>query len=164
VTDIQSAAATDPRVNAQPAVEAFRALVAADLPAVERLFSADVRWHYPQSFARRAAKHRERPPTEEHDTVFEGRDMLLDVTGNVDSQIFRNPRPEIIHVAADGDLVVLLVRVRAELHNGTDYDNFYAFHMRFEEGQVAEVWELLDSAYAFSTGAWEILYEDANGG
>jgi ketosteroid isomerase-like protein len=54
-----------------------------------------------------------------------------------------------MHVAADGDLVIPLVTIRALLRDGTPYANVYCFPMLFEDGKVVEMWEIHDTAYAF---------------
>jgi ketosteroid isomerase-like protein len=54
------------------------------------------------------------------------------------------------HVLEEGDLVAVHMNRQAVGANGRPYDNEYHWLFRFEEDLIVEVWEILDTAYAFA--------------
>lgn len=48
------------------------------------------------------------------------------------------------HVAAEGDVVCVLMTVNAVTNAGKDYENVYAVHFELEDGKIAKQVEILD--------------------
>jgi ketosteroid isomerase-like protein len=123
-----------------------------DLTRLRELLAPDVRYHIPQSSVQL------RPPAEligsgaleTHDPYTEGRDARLAMERDGVNRFFAEAQPpEFVLLTADGDAVTAVVRVRARLRDGTPYENLYCWPMRIEGGQVVEMWEVHDTAYAF---------------
>jgi ketosteroid isomerase-like protein len=126
----------------------FNAMVTGDTDRLRELIAPEMRFHYPLSFAQLEAERDGRPAPAGHDPVREGGDSFIAMIEQAHTTgPLKDVRPEIIHVVADGDVVVTLARIHAVVH-GTPYDNLYAYHMRVAAGRVVEQWDLLDSAYA----------------
>ena len=53
--------------------------------------------------------------------------------------------PQVQHVVAQGDAVVVVWEGRATSVSGADYRNHYAWHMRLRDGEVVEVIAFLDT-------------------
>jgi ketosteroid isomerase-like protein len=63
------------------------------------------------------------------------------------------------YVVADGEVGAAQVHLSTTLAaSGTPYENTYAYIFRFENGKIAEIWEHLDTAYAFA------LFDSAKAG
>jgi predicted SnoaL-like aldol condensation-catalyzing enzyme len=58
---------------------------------------------------------------------------------------------EIRHLVAEDDLVSAHYRRTAQRVHGGDYDAEYNILFRFDGDRIAEVWEVADTAAAFST-------------
>jgi ketosteroid isomerase-like protein len=134
--------------NASLATELFGAMIVGDYDRVAALIAPDVRFHYPQTFARQRAERDGLAPTEGTDPVMEGSDVFVSMLQEAHRSRFESVEPEIVHVVAQGDVVVLLVLIRAVLRDGSTYENFYSYHMRFAGGRLQEQWDLLDTAHA----------------
>jgi hypothetical protein len=146
------------RANAETAKEVVTAMAAGDLPRLLELWSPKLRVHTPQSvgpLVGGSAWPDSPDPVRELDEYIDAFKRGLDLI------YAETEPPEFLQVAADGDLVIPLVIIRARLHNGTPYANLYCFPMRFEAGKVVEVWELLDTAYAYPLYR-EVLSGSAN--
>jgi ketosteroid isomerase-like protein len=55
------------------------------------------------------------------------------------------------HLLADDDLVSAHYNRESLRLNGSLYDNEYNMLFRFEDGLIAEVWEIVDTAYALAS-------------
>lgn len=55
------------------------------------------------------------------------------------------------HLVEEGDLVSVHMTRESEANNGAHYVNEYNWLIRLSDGKIAEVWEVLDTAHAFST-------------
>jgi ketosteroid isomerase-like protein len=66
--------------------------------------------------------------------------------------------PTIELSVGSGDLAAVQFRLKAQCQNGRHYENRYAWFFRCHDGQIAEVWELLDTA------AWSYLTKDKSAG
>lgn len=53
--------------------------------------------------------------------------------------------PEVEHVVAQGDVVVVIWRGAARAHDGTPYTNHYAWHMVLDGGKIIRVVAFLDT-------------------
>jgi ketosteroid isomerase-like protein len=55
------------------------------------------------------------------------------------------------HAVADGQVGAAQVKLSTKLPaNGQPYENVYVYFFRFSDGKIAELWEHLDTAYAFA--------------
>jgi ketosteroid isomerase-like protein len=136
------------RANADTAIEVVKAMAAGDLPRLLEIWSPKFRLHSPQS-AGPLVGGREWPDTpdpyrelEDYIPAYENARSRLFADGNGEP-------PEFLHVAADGDVVIPLVVIRDRFRDGTPYANVYCFPMVFEDGKVVEMWEVLDTGYAY---------------
>jgi ketosteroid isomerase-like protein len=112
----------------------------ADKETLQKLVREDVRWWVPPSVA---ALGLARPL-----------DGWADIPwfGGPGSGSFRPGTTEWVfhHVVAEDGLVAVHMNRRAVGANGKPYDNEYHWLFRCQDGQIAEVWEVLDTAHAFS--------------
>ena len=51
---------------------------------------------------------------------------------------------EIHHIVAEGDVVAVLMTIKAVTNAGKDYENTYAVHFELEDGKIASQVELMD--------------------
>jgi ketosteroid isomerase-like protein len=142
------------RTNADTAIEVVNAMAAGDLPRLLELWSPKLRFHSPQS-AGPLIGGSDWPATP--DPFRERDDFVAAYQSAVDRIFAESEPPEFLHVAADGDVVIPLVIIRAQLRDGTPYANLYCFPMVFEDGKVVEMWELHDSGYAFPLFRQQLL-------
>jgi ketosteroid isomerase-like protein len=134
------------RGNADTAIEVVTAMAAADLSRLLELWSPKIRVHTPRSVGPLVGGSAWPDATD----PFRERDEYLAAFKGALGRIFAEAEPpEFLHVAADGDVVIPLVIIRARLRDGTPYANVYCFPMVFEDGKVVEMWEVHDSGYAF---------------
>jgi ketosteroid isomerase-like protein len=134
------------RGNADTAIEVVTAMAAGDLPRLLEIWSPKLRVHSPRSagpLISGSAWPDTPDPFREHDEYV---NVFKAAIGRIYAEV---EPPEFLQVAADGDVVIPLVIIRARLHDGTPYANLYCFPMRFEDGKVVEMWEVHDSGYAF---------------
>jgi ketosteroid isomerase-like protein len=118
----------------------FAAKERCDKEELRAQLSPDLLWWAPQSAATRGYVAR---PIRGADA------MIQDIT----SDKMYNPNGRIWHIEQiliDGNWVAVRARLRARVAaTGEPYDNSYAIFLRVEDGQIKEVWEELDTAYAF---------------
>jgi ketosteroid isomerase-like protein len=145
------------RANADTAMEVVQAMAAGELPRLLELWSPKFRFHSPQS-AGPLMRGTEWPDT--HDPSSD-RDTYVAAYTRAAGHIFGKSEVEVIHLAADGDVVIPLVVIRAELRDGTPYTNVYCFPMLFEDGKVVEMWEVHDTGYAFPLMRKQLLGSDS---
>jgi ketosteroid isomerase-like protein len=127
--------------NVQLLRDYFLAHQQLDKETLATQFTSDARWWAPISAEQRGWVSR---PIEGGETVV---DMLMTLT-----PILYAPGKAwtIQHVFADDESGAAHVEMVATLAgNGQPYRNGYAFFFRFANGQIAEVWEYTDTAYAF---------------
>ena len=110
-----------------------------DFAAASELMSGDIRWWVPRS-----AERYERP--------IQGRDAVVALLSGATARVYRpdTMQREYHTFVADGDHVAVWLTMTAETTNGADYTNDYHFLYRCTGGRIAEVWEHLDTAYAYS--------------
>jgi ketosteroid isomerase-like protein len=118
------------------------ALVADDAEAMRPLVHDDVVWWVPASSAAKFGLER---PLRGWDTIdwFGGHGWKAFVPGSSTLIVH--------HVVAEGDLVSAHYRRTATLVSGGGYDTEYNILFRLADGRIAEVWEVADTAAAFST-------------
>ncbi|WAX58479.1 hypothetical protein M6B22_06865 [Jatrophihabitans cynanchi] len=138
--------------NVDVAMEWIAAMTGFDSGGLRRTMAPHLKYHLARTAAR-MARERNAPgaPADKPDPYVYPRDEYIAQHEHARRMIFVKPEPpEVVRVAAGGDDVVLLTRIRSPLKNGETYDNLYSYHLRFEGGLIAEVWELFDTAYALS--------------
>ena len=124
-------------------IERFlHALVDEDADAMRPMVHDDVVWWVPASSATKFQLER---PLTTWDGIpwFGGEGWKAFVPG---SSVL-----EIRHLVAEGDLVSAHYRRTAERVHGGEYDAEYNILFRFDGDRIAEVWEVADTAAAFST-------------
>ena len=110
-----------------------------DVHAQGALLAEDVRWWIPQSGEEHA--HIARP--------LEGKEAVLGLFANGDA-FFTDRHTTIDQIVAEGDYVAVHSHMQARTASGNDYLNQYHWLFRLEGARIAEVWEHLDTAYAFA--------------
>jgi len=91
------------------------------------------------------------------------RDVVLLASG----QWTKSFRPDtttwhIDHMIAEGAFVSSMMQREAIGANGAPYRNDYNWSFRIEDGRIAEVWEVLDTAFAFEAlGAEPVEHPEA---
>jgi len=121
-------------------VQRFRqAADARDFTAASEMVSDGVRWWVPRS-----AERFERP--------IEGRDAVMALLSGATARVYKPETMERDYhtFVAEGDFVAVWLTMTAVTASGKDYTNDYHFLYRCEGGRIAEVWEHLDTAYAYS--------------
>lgn len=104
-------------------------------------FCEDAIWHLPQSAASMASR-----------AHFHGRDAILSMLG-ADVDRFYDPATihfDYHHITAEADRVHVHFTMRARTRSGHDYENQYQTLFLLRDGQIAEAWEYMDTAYLFS--------------
>lgn len=116
----------------------FQAMRTRDVEALGSQLSPGVRWWAPQSTEPRGLA---RPVT--------GRDAVLAL---LTSEAFYRPEGRtwsLHHVIVDADTVAVHATLEAQTAAGRPYRNQYAFVYEFRDGLIDQVWEHLDTAYAY---------------
>jgi ketosteroid isomerase-like protein len=117
----------------------FAAMGASEGAAMVPLLADDARWWFPQSGAEAGAVPR----------LVEGRDAVLSILGHADA-FFARLHYTLDHVLEDGEMVSVHATARGATLQGRSYENEYLFLFRLRDGVIAEGWEFLDTAYAYS--------------
>ena len=100
--------------------------------------AADAVWHLPTSVARRGFPAQDLQGEQVHA-------LFLGAT-----EVYRPDRTwDIDHVIAEDDLVTLHCTMHAFTTAGNEYHGSYHMLFRVADGQIAEAWEFLDTAYVF---------------
>lgn len=116
------------------------AMADGDAAVIADLLTEDVVWWVPPAAAARGLP---RP--------LRGREDVTLLASGQWSKAFQagSTRWDEIHMIAEGDLVSSLMHRIAIGANGKPYDNEYNWAFRFEGDLIAEVWEVMDTAWAF---------------
>jgi ketosteroid isomerase-like protein len=117
----------------------FEAMGASKGDEMAPYLTEDVRWWFPPSAAEAGAVSR----------VVDGRKPVLAVLGHAD-HFFKELAYAIEHVLEDGDMVAVHARARGRTMADRIYENEYHFLLHTRDGRIAEGWEFLDTAYAYS--------------
>jgi ketosteroid isomerase-like protein len=114
----------------------FEAMLAGDHAALGELCTDDVTWHLPPFAQQRFGSPK-------------GRTALLEFLGSAEGEFFEPGsmrfRPE-VH-AIEGDQAVAIGWMRGRTAAGRDYGNRYAWGLRFRDGRICDIWELLDTVH-----------------
>jgi ketosteroid isomerase-like protein len=128
--------------NQQLIREHFAAKDRLDRAALEAQFTADAKWWPPLSGAQRGLA--ERPIV--------GGPTLAEMMATLSLKLYERERSwKIEFLVADEHLGAAQVQLSTRLAaSGEPYENAYVYFFRFQQGKIAEIWEHLDTAYAFA--------------
>jgi len=128
--------------NQQLIREHFAAKDRLDRAALEAQFTADAKWWPPLSGAQRGLA--ERPIV--------GGPTLAEMMATLSLKLYERERSwKIEFLVADEHLGAAQVHLSTRLAaSGEPYENLYVYFFRFQQGKIAEIWEHLDTAYAFA--------------
>lgn len=128
--------------NQQLIREHFAAKDRLDRAALEAQFTADAKWWPPLSGAQRGLA--ERPIV--------GGPTLAEMMATLSLKLYERERSwKIEFLVADEHLGAAQVQLSTRLAtSGEPYENVYVYFFRFQQGKIAEIWEHLDTAYAFA--------------
>lgn len=128
-------------------IEANKRVVREQMAAMERmdaeaqgvLMTEDVQWWVPQSAVESSGLAR----------PLAGKEAVVGLLGGAEA-FFSEMHWTIDHVVAEGDHVAVHAHMQGRTASGNDYLNYYHFLYRLKDGRIAEVWEHVDTAYAFA--------------
>jgi ketosteroid isomerase-like protein len=128
--------------NRQLIEEHFAAKDRLDRPALESQFTEDARYWPPVSGAQRGLAVR----------PVEGGQKLAEMLTALSLRLYAPERSWTIELlTADEQTGAAQVRLSTSLAaSGDVYENIYVYFFRFAGGKIAEIWEHLDTAYAFA--------------
>jgi ketosteroid isomerase-like protein len=128
--------------NQQLIREHFAAKDKLDRAALEAGFTADARWWPPVSGAQRGLAVR----------PIVGGPTLAEMMTTLSLKLYARERSwKIEFLVADENVGAAQVHLSTRLAtSGEPYDNVYVYFFRFQDGKIAELWEHLDTAYAFA--------------
>jgi ketosteroid isomerase-like protein len=98
----------------------------------------DVRWWTPQSTEKRGIR---RP--------VDGRENVLALLMSTEFYRAEGRSWVIDHLAAENGIVAAHVTLTTETTTGHPYKNHYVFIFEMSDGRISQVWEHLDTAYAY---------------
>jgi ketosteroid isomerase-like protein len=127
--------------NAQVIREHFAGKQSLDRSALESQFTEDAKYWPPVSGAQRGLAAR--PVT--------GGCALAEMLTTLSLKLYHQDRAwNIEYLVADDRVAAAQVElVTALTSNGAPYKNTYVYFFRLEDGKIAEIWEHLDTAWAF---------------
>jgi ketosteroid isomerase-like protein len=127
--------------NAELIRDHFAAKDELDREALRAMFTDDVRWWVPISGEKRGLAVR----------PLAGADALSEMLTSLSLKLYeRNRSWTLQHVIADENMAAAQVELTTTLaSNGKPYRNVYVYVFRIEDGKIAEIWEHVDTAYAF---------------
>ena len=130
---------SDIESNKQVVRDQFAAMERQDAGAQSALMTDDVRWWVPQSAVEVGGIAR----------PLAGKEAVFGLIGN-SGAFFSEMHWTIDQVVAEGDHVAVHAHMEGRTAIGKDYLNQYHWLFRLEGGRIAEVWEHVDTAYAFA--------------
>jgi ketosteroid isomerase-like protein len=128
--------------NQQLIREHFAAKDKLDRAALEAGFTADARYWAPLSGEQRGLAVR----------PIVGGPKLAEMLTTLSLKLYERERSwNIEFVVADEHVGAAQVQLSTRLAStGEPYENIYVYFFRFRDGKIAEMWEHLDTAYAFA--------------
>jgi uncharacterized protein len=80
---------------------------------------------------------------------YRGRDVIVDEFITPIRKLFagKDPQNEILHIASNGNTVLVESHGTGHLADGRPYDNRYAWGINIRDGKIAEIREYMDSHY-----------------
>ena len=133
------AVTSDIEHNKQVVRDQIAAMERRDAAAQGLLMTDDVQWWVPQSAV--DASGIARP--------LAGKKAVVELLGGADG-FFSEMHWTIDLMVAEGDHVAVHAYMQGRTASGNDYLNYYHFLYRLSGGRIAEVWEHVDTAYAFA--------------
>jgi ketosteroid isomerase-like protein len=130
---------SDVERNKQVVRDQIAAMERQDAAAQAALMTDDVQWWVPQSAVEAAGLAR----------PLAGKKAVVELLGGTDA-FFTEMHWTIDGVVAEGDHVAVHAHMKGRTASGNDYLNYYHFLYRLDGGLIAEVWEHVDTAYAFA--------------
>ncbi len=112
----------------------FAAFERADLAEIQTVIPNDAVWHFPGRRGKLAGEHR-------------GREAILTFLMNITRLTDGSFGLELEDVLADEHLAVAFFRGHGS-RDGKTFDNPTCLKMRFDKGQIAELWEYVWDLYA----------------
>jgi ketosteroid isomerase-like protein len=127
--------------NVQLIRDHFAAKDKLDRDALAAQFTPDAKWWVPLSGAKRGIAVR----------PMEGGDHLAEILTTLSLRMYERERSWTIeHVVANERIGAAQVHLSTKVAaTGAPYENTYIYFFRFADGKIAEIWEHLDTAYAF---------------
>jgi ketosteroid isomerase-like protein len=128
--------------NQQLIREHFAAKDKLDRAALEAGFTADAQYWPPLSGAQRGLAAR----------PIVGGPKLAEMMTTLSLKLYMRERSwKIELLVADEHVGAVQVQLSTRLaSSGEPYENIYVYFFRFQDGKIAEMWEHLDTAYAFA--------------
>ena len=130
---------SDVEHNKQVVRDQIAAMERLDAAAQSALMTDDVRWWVPQSAVEASGLAR----------PLSGKTAVVELLAGADA-FFPEMHWTIDQVVAEGDHVAVHAHMQGRTASGNDYLNYYHFLYRLDGGRIAEVWEHVDTAYAFA--------------
>jgi ketosteroid isomerase-like protein len=124
--------------NKTKALRVVNAMVGNDIEALGQLLSENVCWNIPESSKRAGLDNR-----------VIGRAKIADVVRGAHAHHYKHITAQIQYVFGEDDMAAVLCRMDITSYKTTRFENQYVYVIRFENGLVAEAWELIDTALAF---------------
>ena len=125
--------------NKQVVCDQIAAMERLDAETQGALMTDDVKWWVPQSAVEASGLAR----------PLSGKKAVVELLGGADA-FFTDMRWTIDQVVAEDDHVAVHAHMQGRTASGKDYLNYYHFLYRLSGGRIAEVWEHVDTAYAFA--------------
>jgi ketosteroid isomerase-like protein len=128
--------------NQQLIREHFAAKDRLDRAALEAGFTEDAKWWAPLSGAQRGLAVR----------PIVGGPKMAEMMATLSLKLYARERSwKIEFLVADENIGAAQVQLSTRLAaSGEPYENVYVYFFRFQDGKIAEIWEHLDTAYAFA--------------
>lgn len=114
----------------------FPAMFDNDRTALADLLAEDVLWHVP-------------PFTRERFGDLKGQEAVIEFLCGAGDDFYERGSFAFTAdaKAVEDDQAVVIATLRATTVDGNPYSNRYAFGFRYEDGRIAEAWELMDSKF-----------------
>jgi ketosteroid isomerase-like protein len=113
-----------------------------DLEGMRKLFADDVIMWWPPSAAKQFGGGK----------YIQGADTFVEFAGEPIDNIYRRETInwEIHRMVVDGDFVWIQTTMTATTPRDVPYENMYFVLLRIEGDKIAEIWESIDTAYAYA--------------
>jgi ketosteroid isomerase-like protein len=131
--------ASDLETNKQVVRDQLAAMDRVDIDAQAALMADDVQYWVPQSATQVGGLPR----------PLVGKEAVLGLLANAKAY-FSETNITIDQIVAEGDYVAVHSHMEGRTASGNDYLNQYHWLFRLDGGRIAEIWEHLDTAYAFA--------------
>jgi ketosteroid isomerase-like protein len=124
--------------NKEMALGVVHAMVQNDTETLGQLLAENVCWNIPESSKRAGLGNK-----------VIGRDKIAAMVSGAHAHHYKQITTRIQRVFGEDDMTTVLCRMDIISYKSTRFENQYVYVMRFENGLVAEAWELIDTAHAF---------------